>query len=151
MAPATRTPLARPLPPLRTPREAAGASQSRGTSASPGLSENKLPAQHSHAAGRSGAWPSYAFPLPAGNSLPLKNPFTTEIQTLFADLHPERSWERNRRFLKNLYDNSCQRHLSAHKIEGCNYLLYAQSHWYMLKQHQKAETHFALRQRFWTI
>lgn len=39
------SPLASPLTPPRTPREAAGASQSRGTSVSSVLSENKLPAQ----------------------------------------------------------------------------------------------------------
>lgn len=96
----TRSPPASPLPPLRTPREADGASQSRGTSVSLVLSENKLTAQHSHAAGRSGAWPSYASPLPAGNSPPWKDPFARAIQILFAHLHPERSWEHDQRFLK---------------------------------------------------
>lgn len=96
----TRDPPASLLPLPHTPGEAAGASQSRGTSASSVLSENKLPAQHSPAAGKSSTWPSYAFPLPAGNSPPWKHPFAREIQILFAHLHPERSRERNQRFLQ---------------------------------------------------
>lgn len=35
---------------------------------------------------------------------------------------------------KNLCDNSCWSCLSAHKIEGCKYLLYSWSAQYMLKQ-----------------
>lgn len=46
--------LGSPLPQLCTQGEAACASQSRGTSASLVLSENKLPVQYSPAAGRNG-------------------------------------------------------------------------------------------------